>query len=590
MSASANVTAAPAARTGMPPWNALVVGITALLAVAIGGVLASFLMTNRAALGTFALAGSVPADAPLVYELRLDLPGGQAEALEQLLGHFPAAASDAIGDGNLERWIDDQLEAAGLDYRYATDVKPWFDGRVTFAVLELSTLTSETGMDPDLGGMTPMAPGFAVVIGSRDPEAARIFVDRVRADAEEKGLVFSSETYAGVEVWSQSEPDPFSGMAMSFALDRDGLILAGDPADVREILDVRAGRAPSLVTSDDYRRLTDALAPDAAASFFVNTDALIGSVVDAWRSMPELEPFVPVYERLVAASGAAAATLHIEPNGLRADVVAAIPDELPVAPNAERGLDAQAPGDAIFFADAGRIGELLAWYITAAKEAMPDASASPEFNRQTIADVEAALGSDLEAFVSWIDDAALVAGWDGSQPYAGAILTTDEPDAARQRIGQLRALAELGAAQAGMTFSEEEVAGVEVVTVRFPMDDAAGLPLEPVVQYAIDERRVVVGVGDQFVRRVLELDTGASLAASDRYRAARDAAGPASNQGVAWLDLVALRAAIEPNLPPDVRAMYDQFVAAWVDPLDYLVGVTSQQGDVSVAVSHFRVR
>lgn len=590
MSASANVTAAPAARTGMPPWNAAVVGITALLAVAIGGVLASVLMTNRAGPGTFALAGSVPADAPLVYELRLDLPGGQGEALEQLLAHFPAAASDAIGDGNLERWIDDQLEAGGLDYRYATDVKPWFDGRVTFAVLELSMLTSETGTDWAPGEMTPMAPGFAVVVGSRAPEAARSFADRVRADAEEQGLTFSSETYEGVEVWSQSEPDPFSGMALSWALDRDGLILAGDPGDVREILDVRAGRAPSLAASDDYRRLSAALAPDAAASFFINTDALVGALTEEWRSIPGLDAFVPVYERLVEASGAAAATVHIEPNGIRADAVAAIPDELPVPPNSERGLDAQAPGDAIFFADGGRIGELLAWYITAAKEAMPDASASPEFNRQTIADAEAALGSDLEAFVSWIDDAAIVAGWDGSQPYAGAILTSDEPEAARQRIGQLRALAELGAAQAGATFSEEEVAGVEVVTIRFPMDDAAQLPLEPVVQYAIDERRVVVGVGDRFVRRVLELDAGASLAAADRYRAARDEAGPASNQGVAWFDLVALRAAIEPSLPPDMRAMYDEHVAAWVEPLDYLVGVTRQQGDVSVAVSHFRVR
>lgn len=590
MSASANVTpAAPAAHTGAPPWTPVVVALTAVLAVAIGGVLASFLMTNRAAPGTFALADSVPADAPMVYELRLDLPAGQGAALEQLLGHFPAAASETIGDGNLERWIDEQLEAAGVPYRYTTDVKPWFDGRVTFALLDLGPDAPEGATDP-AAGMAFMSPPYTAVVGTRDPQAAGSFLDSVRADLEEQGMSFRSETYEGVEIWSQAEPDPFSGMAFSWALHGDGLIMAGDPADVRGIVDVRAGRAASLAASDDYRRLTASLSPDAAASFFINTDALVGSVVEQWRSMPGLEAFMPVYERLVAASGATAASVRIEPNGIRADAVTAIPEGVPVAVNAERGLDAQVPADTIFFADGGRIGELLAWYIANAKEAMPDASASPEFNRQTIADAEAALGSDLEAFVSWIDDAALVAGWDGAQPYGGVILTTDEPDAARQRIGQLRALAELGAAQAGATFSEEEVAGLEVVTVRFPVDEAAEMPIEPVMQYAIDEHRVVIGAGDRFVRRVLELDAASALGASERYRAARDAAGPASNQGVAWLDLAALREAIQPNLPPDVRTMYDEFVAAWVEPLDYLVGVTSQQGDVSVSVSHFRVR
>ncbi|HEX2221707.1 MAG TPA: DUF3352 domain-containing protein [Candidatus Limnocylindria bacterium] len=579
------LSAAPSTRSGGGPWSAVVVGLTALLAVGIGGVLASFLISSRDGPGALAMADSIPADAAYVLELRLDLPGGQSEALEQLLARFPAEASDAVADENLERWIDEQLEQQGIEYRFATDVKPWFDGRVTFAVLDMPSMAPD--LDPSAA---PQIPAVAVLIGARDPDAARDLSDRLRADAEEQGVGFRSETYEGVEILSQAERDPASGIAFAWAIDADRVVLGTDAADVKEVLDVAAGRAEGIGAAEGYDRVAAALPADAAASVLMNTPAFFAALVEDWRGVPELEPVADLYERIGTATGLMGGTLRIEPDGARVESAALFSGELPVPGNEERGLDARVPGDAIFFADWSGFGELLAWYITALKDAMPDASTSPELNRETIADVEAAIGGDLESFVSWIDAVAIVAGWDGSQPYGGLILTTDDPDAARERIGRLRALGELAAGQAGITITDEPVGDVVVTTIRLPWEGGDPLPIQPVLQYAIEDDRVVIGVGDRFVARVLALADGDSLAASERYLTARDAVGDSSNQAVVWLDFVALREAIETNLPPDMRQAYDAFVSGWVEPLDHLVQVSRADGELSVSVAEFRVR
>lgn len=62
-------------RTARPSWIVAVVAATVVLAVAIGSVLGSFLLTTRASGELGAGAGYVTADALGFYEMRFDLPG-----------------------------------------------------------------------------------------------------------------------------------------------------------------------------------------------------------------------------------------------------------------------------------------------------------------------------------------------------------------------------------------------------------------------------------------------------------------------------------------------------------------------------------
>jgi len=195
-------------------------------------------------------------------------------------------------------------------------------------------------------------------------------------------------------------------------------------------------------------------------------------------------------------------------------------------------------------------------------------SADPRASRSRRA--EAALGGKLESYVSWIGDGALVAGWAGGQPYGGLVLVPTDVAAARQRLGQLASLATLGAGQAGgIRVSHQTVAGVDVTTFRSGAAAGGSMPVDGfapsvVLQYAVTEQRVLIGLGDQFVGRALELQEADSLAASQRYLSALNEVGGTNNAGSTFVDLAALRTAIETAIPAASKAEYAQRIQPYV--------------------------
>ena len=90
----------------------------------------------------------------------------------------------------------------------------------------------------------------------------------------------------------------------------------------------------------------------------------------------------------------------------------------------------------------------------------------------------------------------------------------------------------------------DTVAGAEVTTLRIDLSGAMdlGLPASDsavAVQWAVDGDRVLIGVGDRFVGRVLQLDQADSLAASDRFTAATGRY-PGQNASTMFLDVAGL--------------------------------------------------
>ena len=569
-----------ATSTARPRWVVAAAGATVALAAGIGVVLGAFLINGRVAADAGAAAGYVPADAVAYVEARLDLPGDQRAALTELLGRFSGVeVDDVIGPG-LADAIDDLIEESGVDYSYSTDIAPWFDGRVAFAMLDAGDLSMDA-MNPlaplgagDMSGVTGI-PDALVLLGTRDAAATTAFLDRVRGDVEAQGVTTTSEAYAGTTIWSASGagPDGATGETGAYALSGDQLILSAGAATIRTALDVHAGSAASFGARDDVQAAIAKLPRDRVATFVSDATPIVAMLRDQLTSlMPELDAIADVY-----ASGISmlqVGSLRFEGDRIVADGAGSMPSR--GMANSDRTLAEGVPADALVYLDGTNIGSYLADLTAAAKEAAVAAG-----QEAAVAQVEGILGADVEAFVAWIDDAALVAGWDGSAPWGGLLVTPTSTDEAELRLGQLKALAGLAGMAGGdipLSVSEEMVDGVEVT--RFAAD---GMGQEVTFEYAITDGRVLLGFGDSFIERVLATDAGASLATNERFSSAVESAGGASSTSIVWADVAAIRQAVAEGLPEADDAIFDEKVAPWLEPLETLIGVMRVDGDLVIS-------
>ena len=573
------VSASIRAASGLSAWRVAVIGLVAALSAGIGVAVGGFLLETRAG----ALGGSaayVPADAPFYLELRMEPSAEQDAALRELLGQFPPIEGLDLArplHEQLVELIDEELTAGGeLDLSWADDVAPWFDGRIAFGVTDIPLEALAGSMDP----MTaPPMPGMIVVIGVTDPDAARSTVERLRA--EQPDMQTTESEHRGVTIHALSTGDG------AYAITDDALLFAPSAEDISAALDTADDPQLRLSTDATVAEMTAELPEDwLAFATYDFTELMAASFAEA-DGTAAAEAFAALMENQPLRG---AMTVSAAGDRLATDGVSEAASGPFAAENADRGLAAEVPGDALYFSDGGNIGAALSALVDALKQAAEDDPAVAD----QIDTAEAALGAGLEEMVAWIDDGALVAGWDGSEPYAGIVLVPNDVDAAQRRIGQLLTFAGLAAMDpsSGLTVEESEVAGATVTTIRW--EDPSGAPIEflaaPIglaVQVTVTGDRAIIGLGESFVGRVLELDEGDSLAAQPRYRDGVAAVGPASNAGVAWLDLAGLRGAIETALGPmldsvDPDGAYESTVAPWLAPLDRMVTVTVLDGELLV--------
>ncbi len=557
-----------------PRWIVAVVAAVAILAVAMGGVAGAFLVNGRAAgAGVGAAAAYVPDSAFMYMEARLDLPGDQRTLLTQMLAHFPDGAGSLLGD-ELAKTLDDKLSKTGAPISYSSDIAPWFDGRLALAILDYPA------SDAVLRGEMPQVLAFA---GVKDATAATALADRLRAAAEKDGQKFTSSTHAGVDIVSGSTTAEGHAQTFAYAITADEVIFGTDAARIATALDVHAGSAPSLEANADVRKLSANLPGARVATLVANyAPALVQLKSDLQKSgMPAelFDTFASSAPGLMVGSG------RIEADRLRFDAAVAMPADGHQAANRTRQLAGSIPADAIFVAEGNDLGASLARMVTALKQSAGAAGAP---DKAQVAQIESVLGAKIEDFVSWIGDAALVAGYADGQPYGGLVVTPTDATVATQRLGQLTSLARL--AGKGISVEQAQVAGVDVTTLRLAASsgvDPMGMGVigPTVVQYAVTPQQVVIGFGDKFVSRVLQLKSDASLAASARYRAAMDGVGGTSNAAAAFLDLSALRTTLESVVKPlggDMWSHYVSDVQPWLAPLDYAVGTTAADGGLVV--------
>ena len=552
---------------GFTLWRAVVIGIVAVLAIAMGAVAAMFITSARS-IGAGPAAAYVPAGAPMYFEWRVIPSAEQEAALRGLLAQFPIPDFDAdrpITDQWTEL-LDRALADSDAPFSWSEDVASWFDGRIAFALTDASVLSATS---PDMAMQ-----GFVFLVGVTDPAAAEAFTNDMR---EQAGIAYDSVDHGGVTIWSSS--DGF-GQTWAFAVADDQIVVAASADEVADALDVANG-GDSFAANQELGALGAGLPDDWLGFGLVDNEAILASArEDIELTVPEM---APLFDELMAMQSTRGmmAVVATE-SGISFEGTADAPTGAFAVANEARDLATQVPSDALFFADGGNIGPVLAELATTLKAA---AAAEPTAE-EGIGQVEAALGAELEEVVEWIDDGAIAIGYDGSEPYGGLILTASDPEAATQRIESLLSLARLSVMDPslGISVTETTIADTEVTTIAWTNPDV-GLGMVPVtgavLQVAVDGDRVLIGIGEAFVPRVLELDPADSLASSERFSAAIDGLGGTTNGGTYWWDVRGTRGAVEGAIPDMLSLMgdYETMIKPWLTPFDYVAGVSVADGD-----------
>jgi hypothetical protein len=572
------VSASVRAAAGLSAWRTAVIGLVAVLSAGIGLALGGFLLDTRTgAIGT--AAAYVPADAPFYLEMRLEPSAEQDAALRELLGRFPAIEGVDLASplyDQMVELIDEKLavEANG-EVSWAEDVAPWFGGHVAFGLTSFP-IEAMDAMDPMAA---PPIPDMVVVVGVTDSAAASSAIERLAADHAD--METTTTEHRGVTVHAMTSGDG------AYAVTDDALLFAPTAEAITAALDTAADPALRLSDAPRIAEMAAELPSDWLAFAVYDFTELMAASFEQADGEPAAELFRSLMDDQPMRGAMA---MSASGDRFSMDAVSEAPSGAFAVENADRGLAGEVPADALYFSDGGNIGTALAALI----DALTTAAEEDPLLAEQIATAEAALGADLEEMVAWIDDGAIVAGWDGSEPYAGMVLVPNDVAAAQRRIGQLVTFAGLATMDpsSGITVDEAEMAGATVTTIRW--EDPNAVPIEGVpvptgvtVQVTVTADRALIGLGETFVGRVLELDAADSLAAEPRYADAIAELGPTANAGVAWLDLAGTREAIEQALEPmldflDPDGAYESEVKPWLLPLDRLVTVTVLDGEILV--------
>ncbi|CAN5278352.1 hypothetical protein BH23CHL9_BH23CHL9_05730 [soil metagenome] len=555
-----------------PAWRIAVIGLVAVLAAGIGLALGGFLLTNRSAAVVGGGAEYVPASAPFYFEMRLEPSTDQDGALRELLGRFPEIEGVDLDRPLYEQMterLDEMLADEDADVSWSRDVAPWFDGHIGLAVMDIPL--EELAEDP--------MPSMVIMLGVTDATAAEASIERLIA--EMGTTTFTDEVHDGVTIRVSDDEG-------AYALTDDQLLVAPAAADIVTALDAHAAGSTTLAEVGEITRLTDALPSDwLAFGVYDFTDIMAAAIAEGQGQSPAMaEAFADLLEHQPL-RGAMAVTAAGD--RMAVDVATDPPTGPFTVENEERGLAAEVPADTLYYAEAGNLGLTLVAVIEPIKEA----AASVPDGEEQVAMIEAALGADLEELVSWIDDGAVSIGSDGSQPYGGMVLVPNDMAAAERRLSQLISFAGLAALDpsSGISVEEGEVGSVNVTTIRWedpnamPPDPMLPIPTGVVMQVAVTDDRALIGLGEDFVGRVLGLDPSDALASVARYSDAIDDLGGATNTGVAWMDLTGVREAIETALAAEIESMdtagfYLTEIRPWLLPLDRIVGVSRLEGDV----------
>ena len=167
----------------------------------------------------------------------------------------------------------------------------------------------------------------------------------------------------------------------------------------------------------------------------------------------------------------------------------------------------------------------------------------------------------VEGLVGWIGDVAVVVNDPGEGFEGGLLIQPTDATKAENLFLTIRGMLSLGGASMGLTVTDEQHGDATITTVDFgelrtlmdmtgesvpaaDLDMFGGADAHLQLSWTVTDDLVVVGLGPDFVRHVLDTEPGASLAQSDRFESLLARTGT-ENAGQWFVDVAAIRLALE---------------------------------------------
>jgi uncharacterized protein DUF3352 len=557
-SATDDVTPAPAAPVERQAGGSrLRWGIALVVTVIVVAIAAAAFSLLAGQTAPSKLLGYVPADSVIYGEVRLDLPGDQRQKLGEFLSKFPGFADRSTLDAKLDEAFDRIVRGATKDSQdYTTKIKPWFGGEIGFSVGTLPTATTASQ-------------GHGLLIVSiTDAAKAKAWFDDVSSS-----MTKSTAAYNGVDLVLIGEGTKKSAVGVT-----GSVMLAGDEASVKRAIDSKG--AGSFASNERFTTGQAALSGDGLGYLFLDGTAY----VDWLSTMAGASP--------APAIGLDDATKRLIPQWVvvrlqaRGDAIAmeAVSPSVPTKVNRQNRVSKLAPhlpATTIAIVDAHDYGAALLELI----DIYRNNPTTKEAFKQ--ADQAASLIGGFNALLGWIEDAGIVVTRDETSLHGGLVFTSSDRAAGERLLLTLRSFAILGGGQSGITVRDEKVGDTTISIIDLgdlkDLGTTAGVGALPIeghaeIAYASTADLIVVGVGDTFVKSVLETKPGSSLADDGRFRSLVGRVGE-QNIGDAFVDITAVRELVESLAAK--QSAYGEYltnIKPYLVPLDAYIQATVIDG------------
>ena len=495
-------------------------------------------------------------------DIRGDLPGDQRQQLATFMAHFPGFADPSSLQTKLDQALDKLVsKATNGTFSYTGNIEPWFGGQVAVAVGPSDSVVLIVSVSDSAGLPTKL-----------DQTSQQL--------AKQLGGSVAIADHDGTSVYTISGATGVSGLsAVSFAISTDAIVVAKDAATVDAALDRKAGKSPNLAGSSAFRDAIARLDADRSGTFYLD-----GSAAEKLLTSTAASSTCGSATTLAGLPTTMAGELRLQDGNLVIRDRATLPtaSASPVTA-ATSDLASHVPGAALVYAETHGFGDLWRTQATALIQNPCFASVAGQLST-----IEGLLGTKIPDAFGWVKDAGLVVTAPGGAPQGGLVATTSDAAAGQARLTQVLTLLSLAKGQGGpaITTSSAPYAGTTITSVTVDLGSAAtigggapsasapiGMPGSVTISYAFKGQVFVLGVGDAFVKAVLDTTDANSLASDGRYSAALSAAGGPTDSGVVYADVTGLRGLVEAQLPADQKATYSSDVQPYLTPFDRLISV-----------------
>jgi hypothetical protein len=561
-------------------WPVAIALIVLVLAVA---AFVGILVTGRAP--NAKVLAYVP-DGTIAYgEARLDLPGDERLALASFLSKFPGFADQAAIEGKLNEVMDRFVGGVtNGDQSYTTDIQPWFDGELAFALGPLPDPGTLSG-----GGASAMDEfRYLFLVSIKDESGVTAWFKDLATSSQ---VTMTDEAYNGANLTKLTGEN---GAQAAYAVLDGKVAVVGDVTSVKAAVDTQ-GKG-SFAGQASPKAALDATDSSHVGFMYLDMKALFD-----WSSKASQAGGSTVAPGLDFSSSAlrgllpdwAGVALRIEGDAV---VIEAATDRPEAAfgptDNRTSPLTDYVPASALFVTVNHDYGATLV--------SLLDAYRSDPALKSAVDSIDQAAGvlGGTDGAIGWIGDTGIVVNQADGGIEGGLLIVPTDRSAADRAFTSLRTLISLGGAQAGITVTDESYAGATITTVDLgdiaSLAEKAGLSSSTFgaggaapgghieLAYAVTDKVVVIGSSPSFVKHILDTTGSTSIASTDRYKTLSGRVGTGTS--IAFADITAIRGLIESAMAtadPSSVAAYEQDVKPFLAPFDALIASSSVTSDIS---------